>query len=675
MSRPLAVAAAQMGPIARDETRAQVVERLIDMLREAAGARRRARRVPRARAHHVLPALGPRRRRAAHVLRARDAGRGDAAAVRRGGAARRRFPPRATPSSPPTVTATTRRSSSSATAASSRSTARCTCPATRSPRRGARSSTSSASTSSRARGVPRAPRVRRHRRRRDLQRPALAGDVPRARAAGRASSCCIGYNTPIHYAPDPGQDHLAAFHNNLVMAAGAYQNATWVVGVAKGGVEEGVEGLCDSQIIAPSGEVVARASTDGDEVVVAVCDLDLCDDYKRTVFDFDRYRRPEMYTRDHRRNGASSLPTSHDRSARRRPARVRAGERRAAARRRRRCHLAASEPGSSSRATTSRPGSSTRRTGCSRSSSRCRLAEKDALARSRESRADGVHRPARRDRGERGPRRLEGDAQLGRGGTAPPPAAHAVPAPLPRPGAARGLRSRHHRGAVRVPSPAARPPDALPAHRRRGPARRRRLLRRHPRRRLAPHARDPLSADGRARRRPSTCGPTRTPTSTSSPRCPRATTRGLQLQTPDGWADVVPPDGHVVVNSGIMLERLSNGRIPAGVHRVVADAGLARRPVLRRAVLPPRPVVRVVAVADVRRRRAPAALRHDRSRRAPRPRALRHRPHPPRLNDLTRPRRRDWNDAATRYYVGITALDAADAGPTPRALLAATVNV
>jgi isopenicillin N synthase-like dioxygenase len=51
---------------------------------------------------------------------------------------------------------------------------------------------------------------------------------------------------------------------------------------------------------------------------------------------------------------------------------------------------------------------------------------------------------------------------------------------------------------------------------------------------------------------------------------PRATTRGLQLRTPDGWVDVVPPEGHVVVNSGIMLERLSNGRIPAGVHRVVA---------------------------------------------------------------------------------------------------------
>ena len=52
---------------------------------------------------------------------------------------------------------------------------------------------------------------------------------------------------------------------------------------------------------------------------------------------------------------------------------------------------------------------------------------------------------------------------------------------------------------------------------------------------------------------------------------PRATQRGLQLQTEDGWVDVVPPERHVIVNSGMMLERLSNGRIPAGVHRVIAD--------------------------------------------------------------------------------------------------------
>ena len=105
----------------------------------------------------------------------------------------------------------------------------------------------------------------------------------------------IGYNTPIHYAPDPNQDRLAGFHNNLVMASGAYQNGTWVVGVGKGGVEEGVDALPESQIIAPNGEVVARCTTNRDEVVVAVCDLDRCAEIKGTLFDFARYRRPEVY--------------------------------------------------------------------------------------------------------------------------------------------------------------------------------------------------------------------------------------------------------------------------------------------------------------------------------------------------------------------------------------------
>ncbi len=107
----------------------------------------------------------------------------------------------------------------------------------------------------------------------------------------------IGYNTPIHYAPDPGQNPLQAFHNHLCMQAGAYQNGTWVVGVAKGGTEEGVESLAQSAIIAPSGQIVAQAVTTGDELVVADCDLDWCRRYKETLFDFSRYRRPEMYGR------------------------------------------------------------------------------------------------------------------------------------------------------------------------------------------------------------------------------------------------------------------------------------------------------------------------------------------------------------------------------------------
>lgn len=105
----------------------------------------------------------------------------------------------------------------------------------------------------------------------------------------------IGYNTPIHYAPDPTQSPLASFHNHLVMQAGAYQNGTWVVGVAKGGTEEGVESLAHSAVYAPSGQIVAQAVTDGDELIVADCDLDMCERYKETLFDFDRYREPHHY--------------------------------------------------------------------------------------------------------------------------------------------------------------------------------------------------------------------------------------------------------------------------------------------------------------------------------------------------------------------------------------------
>ena len=105
----------------------------------------------------------------------------------------------------------------------------------------------------------------------------------------------IGYNTPLHYAPDPSQNPLQSFHNQLVMQAGAYQNGTWVNGVDKGGVEEGVDSLAESMIIAPSGQIVAQAETTDDELIVADCDLDWCKHYKETLFDFDRYRRPEMY--------------------------------------------------------------------------------------------------------------------------------------------------------------------------------------------------------------------------------------------------------------------------------------------------------------------------------------------------------------------------------------------
>jgi isopenicillin N synthase-like dioxygenase len=54
---------------------------------------------------------------------------------------------------------------------------------------------------------------------------------------------------------------------------------------------------------------------------------------------------------------------------------------------------------------------------------------------------------------------------------------------------------------------------------------------------------------------------------------PRATGPGLQVWVDGQWCDALPPDGQVILNTGIMLERLSNGLIPVGWHRVVAPAG------------------------------------------------------------------------------------------------------
>lgn len=106
----------------------------------------------------------------------------------------------------------------------------------------------------------------------------------------------LGYNTPSTDPPwgfEP--THLAHFHNNLSMQSGAYQNATWVVGVAKAGREEGCDMLGGTVIIAPTGEIVAQGRTLEDELVVADCDLDACNHYKSTVFNFADHRQPDQY--------------------------------------------------------------------------------------------------------------------------------------------------------------------------------------------------------------------------------------------------------------------------------------------------------------------------------------------------------------------------------------------
>ena len=113
-----------------------------------------------------------------------------------------------------------------------------------------------------------------------------------------------GYNTPTDHVQDPAINRLSDFHNHLSMQAGAYQNATWVVGVAKGGVEEGSEMITHSAIFAPAGEIVAQAATMEDEVVTFACDLEMGRKYKETIFNFAAHREPDAYKLIVERKGA-----------------------------------------------------------------------------------------------------------------------------------------------------------------------------------------------------------------------------------------------------------------------------------------------------------------------------------------------------------------------------------
>jgi len=108
----------------------------------------------------------------------------------------------------------------------------------------------------------------------------------------------LGYNTPSMNSQKPEEgpeDRL--FHSQLVMQAGAYQNSTWLVGIAKAGVEDGSPMIGGSIIINPDGKVVAEAQTEEDELIVHHCDLDDCNFGKQTMFNFARHRRVEHYGR------------------------------------------------------------------------------------------------------------------------------------------------------------------------------------------------------------------------------------------------------------------------------------------------------------------------------------------------------------------------------------------
>ena len=106
----------------------------------------------------------------------------------------------------------------------------------------------------------------------------------------------LGFNTPSvnsQRGAEGIEDRL--FHHRLSCQAGAYQNATWVVAVAKAGSEDGNHLMGGTLIVDPNGKIVGELPHEEDGVLVHPCDLDETVFGKETIFDFKRHRRIEHY--------------------------------------------------------------------------------------------------------------------------------------------------------------------------------------------------------------------------------------------------------------------------------------------------------------------------------------------------------------------------------------------
>jgi len=106
----------------------------------------------------------------------------------------------------------------------------------------------------------------------------------------------LGFNTPAtNSLSGDEKPEQRIFHHKLSLQAGAYQNSTFVVAVAKAGNEDGFPLFGASCIVDPNGEIIAETKTEADELVVADCDLDATKFGKETIFNFDKHRRTEHY--------------------------------------------------------------------------------------------------------------------------------------------------------------------------------------------------------------------------------------------------------------------------------------------------------------------------------------------------------------------------------------------
>jgi predicted amidohydrolase len=127
-----------------------------------------------------------------------------------------------------------------------------------------------------------------------------------------AEIVALGFNTPsenLHY-PEPPALRV---HHHLIMAQSmAFQNATWLVETAKAGYEDGFRMFGHSMIVAPTGEIAVKSQTEEDEVICFNADIDLAANLKKTMFNFAAHRRPEHYKLIVERTGAEVTPANEE---------------------------------------------------------------------------------------------------------------------------------------------------------------------------------------------------------------------------------------------------------------------------------------------------------------------------------------------------------------------------
>ena len=127
-----------------------------------------------------------------------------------------------------------------------------------------------------------------------------------------AEIVALGFNTPtenLHY-PEPPALRV---HHHLIMAQSmAFQNATWLVETAKCGYEDGYRMFGHSLIVAPTGEIAVKSQSEDDEVICFNADIDLAANLKKTMFNFAAHRRPEHYRMIVERVGAEVTPANEE---------------------------------------------------------------------------------------------------------------------------------------------------------------------------------------------------------------------------------------------------------------------------------------------------------------------------------------------------------------------------